>query len=54
MFVPKSRQKTIFDLEYNLPEKTLGRMKKSWAEVFGQVVTPILIKAENQFADLYS
>jgi hypothetical protein len=53
MFVPKSRQKTIFDLEFDLPEKMLKRIKQTWAEVFLQIIMPILMKAEEDFADLY-
>lgn len=53
MFVAKSRQKTIFDLEFDLPEKMSKRIKNTWAEVFLQVILPILIKAEKDFADLY-
>ena len=54
MFVPKSRQKTIFDLEFGLPEEMLKRIKQTWASVFLQVIMPLLIKAEEQFADLYN
>jgi len=54
MFVPKSRQKTIFDLQFDLPKKMVQRIKQTWAEVFMQVIMPLLIKAEEQFADLYS
>ncbi len=53
MFVPKSRQKTIFDLEFDLPEKMLKRIKQTWAEVFLRIIMPILMKAEEGFADLY-
>lgn len=53
MFVLKSCQKTIFDLEFDLPEPMHQRMKQTWAEVFQQVVMPLLLKAEKGFADLY-
>ena len=53
MFVAKVRQKTIFDLEFDLPEKMVKRIKNTWAEVFLQVTMPLLIKAEEDFADLY-
>ena len=36
MFVPKSRQKTIFDLAFDLPEQMHQSMKETWAEAFQQ------------------
>jgi len=53
MFVAKSCQKTMFDLEFDLPEQMHHRIKQTWAEVFLQVIMPLLLKAEKNFADLY-
>lgn len=53
MFVAKSCQKTLFDLEFALPEGMQHRIKQTWAEVFAQVIMPLLLKAEKDFADLY-
>jgi len=53
MFVAKSCQTTLFDLEFALPEPMYQRLKATWADVFLQVVMPLLLKAEHDFADLY-
>jgi hypothetical protein len=53
MFVAKSQQKTIFDLEFSLPEKMVKNVKKTWAETFSRYILPLLVKAERDFADLY-
>lgn len=53
MFIPKSRQKRSFDLDFNSREKMLERIKSTWAEVFMRVIMPLLEKAEEDFADLY-
>jgi len=53
MFVPKSCQKTMFDLEFDLPKQMHHRIKETWAEVFLQIVMPLLLKAEKDFSDLY-
>ncbi len=41
-------------MEFDLPEKMLGRIKKTWAEVFLQIIIPLLVETEEEFADLYS
>lgn len=53
MFVAKSNQKTMFDLEFGLPAAMRKRIKETWAEVFLQVIMPLQMKAEKDFADLY-
>ena len=54
MFVKKSCQKTMFDLEFTLPKKMLKRIDKTWARAFKDVVMPLLVKKELDFSEWYN
>jgi hypothetical protein len=43
----------MFDLEFALPEPMHQRIKTTWAAAFLQVIMPLQLKAEQDFADLY-
>lgn len=53
MFVAQSCQKTMFDLEFALAEPMHPRLKTTWAAAFLQVIMPLQLQAEKDFADLY-
>ena len=50
MLVPKSGQKTLFDVEVFLPPSKVFRLNKSWAAPFQQHVLPLLVELEPAFA----
>ena len=54
MFKPTDRQRSIFETERQLPESVQRRLKGSWAEGFQAKVLPLLLAAEESFAELYS
>jgi hypothetical protein len=43
----------LFGIETKIPQKLKSRLKGSWAEVFRLEVLPILMRSEEDFADLY-
>ena len=54
MLVPKSGQKSLFDVEVFLPPAKVSRLEKSWAAPFQQHVLPLLVELEPTFAPFYS
>jgi len=54
MHIPKSSQKTLFDVEVWMPEGKQRRMEESWAQAFRDEVLPLLIAQEASFARFYS
>mgnify|MGYP001765859511 CR=1 FL=1 len=53
MFRKTNPQRDLFGIETKIPEKLKSRLKGSWAEVFRLEVLPILMRSEEDFADLY-
>ena len=53
MFKPTDSQGQLFDASYQLSDSARRRLKDTWAPLFRQRVMPILLKAEEDFADLY-
>lgn len=54
MHVPKTGQKTLFDVELALPDQKVNRLVHSWAGSFREHVLPLLIEMEPSFAKFYS
>jgi len=50
----KDFQKSLFDQDLWLPQKTMNRLEKSWAGVFREHILPHLVETEKDFAPLYS
>jgi hypothetical protein len=53
MFRKTNPQRDLFGIETKIPQKLKSRLKGSWAEVFRLEVLPILMRPEEDFADLY-
>lgn len=53
MFKPTDRQTELFGASSHLAESARERLAKTWAEPFRRKVMPILLEAEQDFADLY-
>jgi hypothetical protein len=53
MFRKTNPQRDLFGIETKIPQKLKSRLKGSWAEVFRIEVLPILMRSEEDFADLY-
>lgn len=54
MFVPKSGQRTLYNLEAWMPEEKSKQMASTWAGAFQKQVLPHLINAESVLAPSYS
>jgi hypothetical protein len=54
MFKPTDRQMSLDSPVLQLPDGAARRLRSSWAEPFQRKVLPILLGAEDDFADLYS
>ena len=54
MHIPKSSQKTLFDVEVWMPDGKQKRLEESWAQAFRDEVLPLLIAQEASFARFYS
>lgn len=54
MFRETDRQGPLFGSEVQLSESARHRLEQSWARPFAELVYPILLEAESEFADLYS
>lgn len=53
MFRPTDRQMPLLSASARLPDSSRRRLERSWAQGFREVVYPLLLEAEAQFADLY-
>jgi len=53
MFRKTDPQRDLFGIETKIPQKLKSRLKGSFAEVFRMEVLPILMRSEEDFADLY-
>lgn len=53
MYKSTDRQAPLFEVANQLSEKAKEALKGTWAEVFRQKIFPILLQAEDNFADLY-
>ncbi len=53
MFRKTDRQESLFGPDAHLSDSSQQRLKQSWAEGFHRRVYPILLAAEDDFADLY-
>ena len=53
MFRPKSQQPSADDLSVLLPQAKQERLECQWPGVFRREILPMLLAAEDDFADLY-
>lgn len=53
MYKPTDRQAPLFEVANQLTPKAREAIKGTWAEVFRQKIFPILLRIEDEFADLY-
>ena len=53
MYKPTSSQRSLFEIDNNLPDRIKRLLKESWAEGFARKVLPVLLAAEDEFSVLY-